>query len=66
MVNVNCVDCGQKKFAREDVYKKRIESYGSEELLLSSYNCRSCRKEKSKDNLEVVNDESKEKEFYNQ
>ena len=39
-----CSVCGKEKFTRPDVYKKRIEKFGSEEKLATEYKCRLCRK----------------------
>ena len=42
-LKVRCVECGEEKAVRPDVYQKRIEKFGSEENLLNGYLCLKCR-----------------------
>lgn len=46
--NQRCSMCGDIKAVRRDVYKKRIERYGTEKQLLKTYKCRKCRKEEKR------------------
>lgn len=42
-MKMKCSKCGKEVEVRPAIYKQRIEKFGSEKKLVSTYQCRDCR-----------------------